>query len=145
MASQVEAFLTAEQEAAIIESIRKAELLTSGEIRVHLENSCQNPMARAQELFHQLKMDQTKESNGILFYVAVKDHKFAVIGDRGIHQKVGDAFWDQVRQVLEVRFRESEYQKGLVDGIQLVGTELAKFFPWQRDDVNELPDEISTS
>lgn len=145
MSAKVEDFLTASQEQAIVEAIRKAELLTSGEIRVHLESSCIDPISRAQELFHLLKMDNTKEENGILFYVAVDDKKFALIGDRGIHKQVGDDFWNAVRDVVLSRFRESEFQNGLIEGIELVGKKLAVYFPWQHDDENELPNEISVS
>ena len=145
MSAKVEDFLTASQEQAIVEAIRKAELLTSGEIRVHLESSCIDPISRAQELFHLLKMDNTKEENGILFYIAVDDKKFALIGDRGIHKQVGDDFWNAVRDVVLSRFRESEFQNGLIEGIELVGKKLAVYFPWQHDDENELPNEISVS
>ncbi len=145
MSAKVEDFLTASQEQAIVEAIRKAELLTSGEIRVHLESSCIDPISRAQELFHLLKMDNTKEENGILFYVAVDDKKFALIGDRGIHKQVGDDFWNAVKDVVLSRFRESEFQNGLIEGIELVGKKLAVYFPWQHDDENELPNEISVS
>jgi uncharacterized membrane protein len=145
MSIKVEDFLTATQEQAIIEAIRTAELLTSGEIRVHLESTCDNPIIRAQELFHLLKMDNTKEENGILFYVAVDDKKFALIGDQGIHDRVGDDFWKSVRDVVLSRFRESEFQKGLVEGIELVGKKLAVYFPWDINDINELSDQISVS
>lgn len=145
MSAKVEDFLTAAQEQAIIEAIRTAELLTSGEIRVHLESTCDEPIARAQELFHLLKMDNTKEENGILFYVAVDDKKFALIGDTGIHKQVGDDFWIAVRDVVLSRFRESEFQKGLIEGIELVGQKLAVHFPWDVNDTNELSDQISVS
>ncbi|QJP34805.1 TPM domain-containing protein [Nonlabens sp. Ci31] len=145
MAVKVEDFLTASQEHAIIEAIRQAELLTSGEIRVHLESQCKEPVKRAQELFHLLKMDNTKEENGILFYVSVDDKKFALIGDRGIHARVGDDFWSAVRDEVLSRFRESEFQNGLIAGIELVGEKLAAYFPWDTDDTNELSDEISVS
>jgi uncharacterized membrane protein len=146
MASKVENFLDAAGQERIVEAIRLAERQTSGEIRVHLEATCTgNAYERAQELFHLLKMDNTKEENGILLYLAVDSRKFAVIGDRGIHLKVHDAFWQQVKDVMEVRFRESAYTTGLVEGIQLVGKQLAAYFPWDVDDVNELPNEITTS
>lgn len=145
MSVKVEDFLTASQEKAIVEAIRKAESLTSGEIRVHLESHCDEPITRAQELFHLLKMNNTKEENGILFYVAVDDKKFALIGDKGIHARVGGDFWTSVRDVVLSRFRESEFQNGLVQGIELVGEKLAAHFPWEVNDINELPDEISVS
>ena len=146
MTSKVEAFLSAQQEEKIVEAIRAAELRTSGEIRVHLESSCAgNAYARAQELFHQLKMDNTKDANGILFYLAVDDRKFAVLGDSGINQVVPENFWNSIKDGMEARFRESEFKKGLISGIHQVGEKLAAYFPWQDDDINELPDEITTS
>jgi len=145
MSVKVKDFLTAPQEQAVIEAIRMAEALTSGEIRVHLESNCDEPIIRAQELFHLLKMDQTKEENGILFYVAVDDKKFALIGDKGIHSKVEESFWETVRDVVLSRFCENEFQNGLVAGIELVGKELAAYFPWDENDKNELSDDISVS
>jgi uncharacterized membrane protein len=145
MSAKVGDFLNASQEQAIIEAIRQAEMLTSGEIRVHLESECSEPVKRAQELFHLLKMDNTKEENGILFYVSIDDKKFALVGDRGIHARVGDDFWSSVRDEVLSRFRESEFQNGLIAGIELVGKKLAAYFPWEVDDTNELSDEISVS
>jgi uncharacterized membrane protein len=146
MESNVEKFLTAVEEQQVIDSIRAAENLTSGEIRVHLERKCAgNVYDRSQELFHLLKMDNTKQANGILFYLAVDDRKFAVLGDTGIHAHVGDDFWNSIREVMEARFRESEFKKGLIAGIEMVGERLAVHFPWEEGDVNELPDQISTS
>jgi uncharacterized membrane protein len=146
MESKVEKFLTAAEEQEIVDSIRTAEKLTSGEIRVHLESNCAgNVYDRAQELFHLLKMDNTKQANGILFYLAVDDRKFSVLGDTGIHAHVGDEFWKSIKEVMEARFRESEFKNGLVAGIQMAGEKLAAHFPWKSGDVNELPDQISTS
>jgi len=146
MASKVEDFLTAVEEQQIIDSIRAAEKRTSGEIRVHLESTCSgNVYNRAQELFHLLKMDNTKQANGILFYLAVEDQKFAILGDSGINSLVPENFWESSKDVMEARFRESEFTKGLIEGINLVGEKLAAHFPWHVDDVNELPDQISTS
>lgn len=146
MSSLVEDFLTQDQEAQVINAIRKAELKTSGEIRVHLESHCDDDACqRAQEIFHLLKMDNTKEENGILFYVAVHDHKFAVIGDKGIHANVGDEFWEKTKEMMGLRFRESDFTTGLTTAIEHVGVQLARYFPWDVADTNELPDEISTS
>ena len=146
MAGTVEALLNASEEQEIIEAIRAAELKTSGEIRVHMENSCAgNAYDRARELFHKLKMDNTKDANGILFYLAVDDRKFAVLGDSGINAVVPTNFWNSIKDGMEARFRESEFKKGLISGIHQVGEKLAAYFPWQDDDINELPDEITTS
>lgn len=143
MDPEVEAFLSPDEEEAIINAIRVAEKRTSGEIRVHIEAHVVDAMARAKEVFHQLKMDNTKQENGVLFYVAVEDRKFCIMGDRGINNAVGTNFWNEVRVVMEYRFRESEFSKGIIQGIQLAGEKLAAFFPWDDTDVNELPDEIS--
>ena len=95
---EVEAFLTAEEEQSIIEAIIEAENHTSGEIRVHLEKALdKDPIQRAEEVFFFLGMDGTKNQNGILFYVAVDDHRFAVIGDKGIEKVVPDDFWESIR------------------------------------------------
>jgi len=146
MDSRVEDFLTATQEQQVIAAIRKAERTTSGEIRVHLESHCSgDAYLRAQEIFHLLKMDNTKEENGILFYIAVTDRKFAIIGDKGIHKHVGDDFWINIKELLKLRFRESVFHTALIEAIQLTGEQLAQYFPWDIDDINELPDEITTS
>lgn len=146
MNSRVEDFLTTTQEQQVIAAIRKAECTTSGEIRVHLESHCAgDAYQRAQEMFHLLKMDNTKEENGILFYIAVTDRKFAIIGDRGIHNHVGAQFWVEIKELLSLRFSNSGFHTGLIDAIQLTGARLAQYFPWDVDNINELPDEITTS
>lgn len=146
MAIKVDKFLTAAQEEQVVEAIRHAESLTSGEIRVHLESKCSgDAYERAQELFHLLKMDNTKQANGVLFYLALDDRKFAVLGDSGINAVVETDFWNSIKDVMEARFRESEFKKGLVAGIEMAGEKLAAFFPWDESDINELPDQISTS
>ncbi|ARN71461.1 hypothetical protein BST91_07315 [Nonlabens tegetincola] len=143
MDNHVEEFLTAQEEKEIIAAIRRAENKTSGEIRVHLESTCENAISRAQEVFHLLKMDNTKEENGVLIYLAVDSHKFSIIGDKGIDNKVPSNFWDQIKDVMASRFRESEFSTGIIKGIDIIGKELAQYFPWDVDDTNELSDEIS--
>lgn len=144
--SKVEEFLSAAEEQSIIQAIRESERQTSGEIRVHLEHtSPTHPYERAQQLFHELKMDNTKEENGVLFYVAVQDHKFAICGDRGIDLVVPDNFWESTKDLVLSHFKLGNHATGLIAGIQLAGKELATYFPWETGDKNELPDEISTS
>ncbi|MFI8377223.1 TPM domain-containing protein [Leeuwenhoekiella sp. NPDC079379] len=146
MASLVEEFLTAEEEQEIVEAIRQAELKTSGEIRVHLERDCeQEALDRAKVLFHQLKMDNTKAENGVLIYVAVDAKKFAICGDRGINKVVPTDFWQSTKDLMQAEFKNTHFKTGLVKGIESAGEQLAHFFPWDDDDVNELSDEISTS
>ncbi|MCQ0112487.1 TPM domain-containing protein [Zhouia amylolytica] len=143
--SEVEEFLTPEEEKEIVAAIRTAEMQTSGEIRVHIEKSSQEKEAfeRAKEVFHWLKMDQTKEANGVLIYVAVHDHTFAICGDKGINEKVPKGFWDSTKDVMQKYFRHKQFKQGLVEGILKAGTELRMHFPWKHDDADELSNEIS--
>jgi uncharacterized membrane protein len=142
--SQVEGFLSDEEQAEVIEAIVKAERNTSGEIRVHLEASTNlEPYKRAQEIFHLLKMDNTKEDNGVLIYVAVTDKKFAICGDKGIHKAVPKDFWDSTKDIMQTHFQKGQFKQGLVAGILKAGQELKTHFPWQHDDTNELSNEIS--
>jgi len=144
--SKVEDFLTVAQEQEIIEAIRLAEENTSGEIRVHLEKtSDKDPLERAREVFTFLKMDETTEHNGILFYVAVDDKKFSILGDKGIDDAVPDNFWDSVKDIVINQFKSGNYTQGLKEGILETGLKLKHYFPYQNNDKNELPDSISLS
>ena len=144
--SNVEAFLTSTQEEEIIEAIRFAEKETSGEIRVHIEKSTEkDPFERAKEIFHFLKMDETEKQNGVLFYLAVDDKKFSILGDKGINNAVPDMFWDSVRDIVLDKFKIGDYTEGLKLGIIEAGNKLKQFFPYQKNDDNELDDSISLS
>ncbi len=136
---------TPEQQHQIMEAIREAELATSGEVRLHVEAKCPegDPVKRAIEVFAHLGMHQTREQNGVLFYLAVDDRKFAVIGDKGINEKVPAGFWDSTKDLLRHHFRQGQLTDGLCRGIVEAGLQLKAFFPRQDDDVNELPDDIS--
>lgn len=140
----VEDFLTPDQEKQIIEAIRTAEKNTSGEIRVHLENKTSiEPLQRAMEVFRMLKMEATEQRNGVLFYFAVDDKKFAIYGDEGINKLVPTDFWDKTRETMQNCFRKGEFCQGIIDGILLAGQELKRFFPCRKNDENQLSDEIS--
>jgi uncharacterized membrane protein len=143
--SKVEDFLTKEQEQKIVKAIQTAEIHTSGEIRVHIETATKKEtIERATEVFYYLKMDETKDNNGILFYLAVDDKKFAVIGDKNIDSKVPDNFWEDIKNTVLKEFKTSHYASGLVKGILKVGKELKHYFPYdEKNDKNELSDEIS--
>lgn len=142
--SKVEDFLTQEEEQEIVDAIVTAEGSTSGEIRVHMESHTRlEPMERAKEVFHLLKMDNTKDANGVLIYVAVNDRKFVICGDRGIDQLVGHDFWDSTRDSIQRHFKEGQYKEGLVAGILEAGRVLQHHFPWQANDTNELSNEVS--
>ncbi|MCM4167027.1 hypothetical protein KCTC52924_01884 [Arenibacter antarcticus] len=142
--SATEDFLTQIEEQEIVEAIRSAEFKTSGEIRVHIEDGCgKDPFERAKELFHFLKMDNTKHDNGVLIYVAVKEHTFAICGGKGIDEVVPENFWDSTKNTIISHFKGKRFKQGLVEGVLLAGKELNMHFPWQKDDENELSDEIS--
>jgi len=137
-------FFSKEQQAQILASVREAENETSGEIRVHIESKLKGDVLdRAAWLFKKLGMHKTAERNGVLFYLAVNDKKFAIIGDAGIHAKVPDGFWDDISVLLTKNFKEGKFTEGLSEGILLTGKHLKIHFPHKKDDVNELPDEIS--
>ena len=137
--------LTPDQQQEIIAAIRQAERETSGEIRVHIEATCPegDPVKRAIEVFRHLGMHQTNEQNGVLFYLAHEDRKFAVLGDKGIDAKVPSDFWESTKNLMCQHFAANEYTTGLSQGIERAGQHLKTFFPRAADDTNELPDDIS--
>jgi len=142
--SNLEDFLSDKEEQEIIEAIREAEQYTSGEIRVHLErNSKGDIFDRALEVFHLLKMDNTKLQNGVLIYVAIDDRNFVIYGDKGINDSVPTDFWDSTKDIMVSYFKKGNYTKGLVEGVLMAGKQLEKHFPWEHSDKNELPDNIS--
>lgn len=142
--SKVEEFLTAAEEQEIVQAILDAEKNTSGEIRVHLEaHTKKELLERAKEVFHFLKMDNTKEENGVLIYVAVNDKKFSIYGDRGIDKVVPQNFWNSTRDTIESHFKNGRFKQGLIAGILNAGKELEAHFPWHHGDTNELSNEIS--
>jgi len=139
-------YISEEDEKRIVDSIVEAEKSCSGEIRVHLEKtSKKDPKARAEAIFMNLKMHETALRNGVLIYVALEDHRFAIIGDEGINTKVPNGFWEDVRDKMLEHFKSGDFTEGLCEGIELAGQQLATYFPYQKDDTNELPNEISKS
>jgi len=142
--SKVEDFLTTEEEQDIVEAIRLSELNTSGEIRVHIENTSNGDAThRALEVFHYLKMDNTKLQNGVLIYVAINDKTFVIYGDEGINKVVPENFWDSTKDAMQAQFKLGKFKQGIIEGIQKAGEQLATFFPWEHDDIDELSNEIS--
>ncbi len=141
----IKTFFTSEEQENIVKAIQEAELATSGEVRVHLESHCKatNVLDRAVEVFAKLKMHKTQLRNGVLFYLAVNDKKFAILGDAGINHAVDSNFWDDIKNNAIAKFKENKFADGLCEGIIAAGLQLKKHFPYQSNDVNELPDEIS--
>ncbi|MFN3556532.1 MAG: TPM domain-containing protein [Bacteroidales bacterium] len=144
MGNTAKDFFTEKQKEDIKIAVQNAELETSGEIRVHIENECDGDVLdRAATVFEKLGMSKTQQRNGILFYLAVKNRKFAIIGDEGINVNVPEDYWEMLKMKMLNHFREGNFTEGLVDAINRVGLELKKYFPYQADDVNELSDDIS--
>jgi uncharacterized membrane protein len=134
-----------QQEQRIIAAIEAAELVTSGEVRVHLNDTCSgNPLRDAQKQFHKLGMHRTAERNGILFFIALESHKFAVVGDAGIHAMVGQSFWEGIRDHMVPELKEGRWIEALELGIAEAGRALAEHFPHQgRSDRDELSNDVS--
>ncbi|MEA3477568.1 MAG: TPM domain-containing protein [Bacteroidota bacterium] len=144
MGKSARSFFSKEQQEDIKQAILNAELDTSGEIRVHIENVCDGDvMNRGAYIFKTLKINKTELRNGVLFYLAIKNRKFAIIGDEGINKAVPENFWEEIKTRMLNNFREAEFTEGLIEGITAIGKYLKKHYPYQTDDVNELPDEIS--
>ena len=143
--SEVEDFLTDQEEQEIVDAIIQAEQNTSGEIRVHIEEHTEKqPLERAQEIFQSLQMDQTQNRNGVLFYVGVADHSFVILGDKGINDQVESNFWNQTKDLVIANFKNRQYKQGLVEGVLKAGIKLKELFPYDKhSDADELPNEIS--
>ena len=142
--SKTEEFLSKEEEQEIVNTIVIAEKNTSGEIRVHIEEtSTKPPVERAQEVFHLLKMDETELKNGVLFYICMQSKSFAIIGDKGINAVVPDHFWDDERDLMISYFKNGQFTEGLVEGIKKVGEQMKQFFPYIENDANELSNDVT--
>ena len=137
-------FFTPSDKDRINHAIKDAELQTSGEIRVHIEDRCKKEVLdRAAEIFAFLKMQKTQLRNGVLFYLATRDQVFAILGDKGIHAVVPGNFWDNIKDVMHSCFKEHKFTEGLCEGIKMAGGQLQAHFPSETHDINELEDTIS--
>ena len=136
-------FNPGEQE-EIRQAVLDTEMETSGEIRIHIENSCKGDVLdRAAFIFKKLKMHKTFLRNGVLIYLAIDQHKFAILGDKGIHKVAPENFWDDIREGMVKFFRQNDFTGGLCYAITAAGEQLKKYFPRKSDDINELADDIS--
>lgn len=141
-----EKFLSAQDEAEIIEAIRNAETNTSGEIRVHIDSvATGEPLEHAARIFEKLEMHNTAVRNGVLIYIAVESKVFVILGDKGINDVVPTDFWQSTKDVMQGHFKKGDFKTGIVEGIEKAGEQLKRFFPYEKGDINELPDEISRS
>lgn len=134
---------TEQEQELITAAISTAEKATSGEIRIAIEKHCEgDAFARATDYFEKLGMDKTSRHNGVLVYLAHADHKFAIIGDRGINKVVPPDFWETTRVAMTAHFASGNIAQGIIAGIMLAGEKLATFFPAKKDDINELSNDI---
>ena len=137
-------FFTQDQKLAITKAITQSELQTSGEIRLHIDSNCEvNVLDSATLIFRKLKMHKTELRNGVLFYLAVSDKKFAILGDKGINEKVPENFWDNIKELMLDHFKKQQFTEGLCKGIEMAGEKLKTHFPLQSNDTNEITNEIS--
>lgn len=135
---------TEQQKQQIVNAIKAAEKNTSGEIRVHIEKRCkEDVLDHAAFMFESLEMHKTELRNGVLIYLAVEDRQLAILGDAGINQKVPPNFWEDTKNIMIDNFKKGDFAKGLSDGIIKAGEQLKTHFPYQKNDTNELADEIS--
>jgi uncharacterized membrane protein len=135
---------TDEEQTIIVDAIKSAELHTSGEIRIHIESTCdKNVMDRAIEVFFKLNMDATEQDNGVLVYLGFESKKMAIIGGKGINDKVPDDFWNETLNLLKEHFVNENYVQGLCNCVTEIGNKLVHYFPIQSNDTNELSNDIS--
>jgi uncharacterized membrane protein len=128
----------------IREAVAAAERATSGEIRICVEKTCTGTaLDRAVSYFHKLGMNQTKLRNGVLIYIAVEDHQFAIIGDTGINKLVPENFWQTTKDLMLGHFKNGEMAEGIIAGIHEAGQQLQTFFPSVANDTNELSNDIA--
>lgn len=128
----------------ILEAIQEAEKQTSGEIRVHADTKCSgDPVQSAIAQFEHLKMHETKDRNGVLIYIALRDRKLAIIGDKNINEKVPANYWETTKDNLISAFKKGEYINGITHAIADVGEKLKTYFPYLSDDTNELANDLS--
>lgn len=140
----VQKYLTEEDKLKIKNAIRVAETNTSGEIRVHIEKFCKGDVLdQAAYVFEKLEMQKTELRNGVLFYLAVEDRKFAILGDAGINSKVPGDFWEDISKKVIEKCKKGEIAEGIAEGVIQAGEQLKKHFPFKSGDINELSDEIS--
>ena len=127
-----------------MQTIREAERLTSGEIRVHLERDYEGTiLGAASRTFFALDMERTQDRNAVLIFISPPRKDFAIFGDKGINAAVPPNFWEETKNVMQQNFRQGMFAEGVCQGVKMAGEKLQAFFPWTKGDKNELPDEIS--
>ncbi|UCD58854.1 MAG: TPM domain-containing protein [Candidatus Hydrogenedentota bacterium] len=137
-------FLTSEESRQVAAAIEEAENRTSGEIKLVLVRHCWTDiLTKAAQMFKKLNLDKTEQRNCAMIMLVLTNREFLIYGDQGIHEKVGQEFWDDVRDLMRVKFKEGKFGDGLCAGILRIGEKLAQFFPYQAGDKDEISDEIA--
>lgn len=138
-------FFSVEERQQIVAAVQNAERMTSGEVRVFVENRCSymDAIDRAKEIFAELKMNETHDRNAVLVYVALKDKQLAILGDEGIHSKLGNDYWNTEVKKMISNFNRENYAEGIKEVVTDIGEALTQLFPYNNNtDKNELPDDI---
>ena len=135
--------LTPEESVLVADEVAQAEQLTSAEIKVVVARYCWDDIrAKAARIFKKLELDKTKERNCVLVLLVVTNREFLIYGDIGIHEKVGQEFWDDVRDLMSTLFKEGRFAEGLCVGVEMAGEKLAAHFPYHGDDKDEISNEV---
>jgi len=138
-----EKFLTKEEKKQVEEAIGKAEKESSGEIKLYIDRFCWEKIEdKAERVFRKLGLFKTKERNGVLIYLVTANQEFFIYGDEGINKKVPDNFWDEIKNLMQESFGRGDFGKGLAEAVEKVGMELKTYFPYRKNDENEISDEI---
>ncbi len=141
---QQKEFLAALDQKRVVDAIGSAELMTSGEIRVHIQPKAGGDLRNvAERTFERLGMTKTELRNGVLLFIACEEQRFVILGDKGLDEKVPAGFWDDIAAKLTIRFRSGEFTDGIVEAIESAGTQLRSYFPRAANDINELPNDIN--
>ena len=141
---QQKEFLAALDQKRVVDAISTAELMTSGEIRVHIQPKAGGDLRHvAERTFERLRMTKTELRNGVLLFIACEEQRFVILGDKGLDDKVPAGFWDEIAAKLTIRFRSGEFTDGIVEAIESAGAQLRSYFPRAENDVNELPNDIN--
>ena len=141
--STANGFLTEEESTRIEQAIAEVELTTSAEVKVVVLRYCWDDIyVKAARIFSKFRLDKTELRNCVLVMLVVTNQEYLIYGDEGIHEKVGDGFWDDVRDEMLTHFVCDHFGDGLVHAVHRVGEKLADYFPYQTDDVDEIPNEV---
>lgn len=138
-------FFTEDEQKKIVEAIKDAERNTSGEIKVHIDNTSQweDVVTKASKVFDKLELKKTKQRNGVLIYIAKEDRQFAIWADKGINNVVPEGYWESTIDLMRSYMKVGQYAEGVIKAINMIGVKLKKYFPIENDDKNEISNDIS--